>query len=127
MTRINRAIIYVIYIYFGYASYVAFGRKRQKSKMAVTRHFEKTIFLTKNPIIKCAMSLLTNFEAWNPFLDLRLQEYAFFYLQAPHEGLNLISYTGKLKYSGPVVTCDMSLLAHCVAHNLFLVSMMMVY
>ena len=51
----------------------------------------------------------------------------FFYLQAPHEGQNLISYTGILKYSGPVVTCDMSLLANCVAHNLFLVSMMMSY
>ena len=51
----------------------------------------------------------------------------FFDLQAPHEGQNLISYTGILKYSGPVVTCDMSLLANCVAHNLLLVSMMMSY
>ena len=48
-------------------------------------------------------------------------------LQAPHEGQDLISYTGILKYSGQVVTCDMSLLANCVAHNLFLVSMMMSY
>ena len=73
------------------------------------------------------MSFLTNFGAWNPFLDLRLQVYAFFDLQAPHEGQNLICYTGILKYSGPVVTCDMSLLANCVAHNLFPVSMMMSY
>ena len=30
MTRINWAVIYVIYFYLGYESYVAFGRKRQK-------------------------------------------------------------------------------------------------
>ena len=93
------AVIYAICIYFGYESYVAFTRKRRKSKMAVSRHFEKTIFLTNNPIIK----------------------------HHCNEGQNLISYTGILKYSGPVVTCDMSLLANCVAHNLFLVSMMMSY
>ena len=95
--------------------------------MVVSRHFEKTMFLTNNPIIKCDMSFLTNFRAWNPFLNFLLQVYVFFYLQAPQEGQNLISYTGILKYSGPVVTCDMSLLANCVANNLFLVSMMMLY
>ena len=73
------------------------------------------------------MTFLTKFGAWNPFLDLRLQVYAFSTFQAPREGQNLISYTGILKYSGPVVTCDMSLLANCMAHNLFLVSMMMSY
>ena len=53
-------------------SYVAFGQKRKKSKMAASEYFEKRRFLNSNPIIKCDMSFLTNFGAWNPFLDLNL-------------------------------------------------------
>ena len=80
MTRIDRAliyVIYVIYIYFGYESNVAFGKKTAKIEDGRHRHFEKKIFLANNLIIKCDMSFLTNIGAWNPFLDLRLQVYAF--------------------------------------------------
>ena len=56
-----------------HASYVAFDPKTAKSKMAASGYFENNRFLTSNPIIKCDMSFLTNFGAWNPFLNLKLQ------------------------------------------------------
>ena len=58
-----------------------------------------------------------------PISGPQITSIGFFDLQPPHEGQNLIIYTVILKYSGPVVACDMSLSANCVAHNLFLISM----
>ena len=37
---------------------------------------KKQYFLT-SPMSKCDMSFLTHFGAWNPFLGLRLQVYAY--------------------------------------------------
>ena len=49
------------------------AKRRQNDKMAASGYFEKNRLLTSNPIIKCDVSILTIFEAWNPFMDLKLQ------------------------------------------------------
>ena len=46
-------------------------KKRQKSEMAPASIKKKK--LTSNPIIKCDMSFLTFFWAWNLLLDFKLQ------------------------------------------------------
>ena len=50
------------------------AEKRQKSKIAASGYFIKKRFLTSNPIIKCDVSFLTDFGAWNPF-DLKLHSF----------------------------------------------------
>ena len=45
-------------------------------KWPPTNILKKKRFLTSNPTIKCDMSFLAIFGAWNPLLDLKLQLYA---------------------------------------------------
>ena len=76
------------------------------------------------------MSFLTNFGAWNQLLDLKVQYYKLIWPSSitwrskhdQYSGYSEIFFT-----SGQLVTCGMSLLANCVAQNLFMVSIMTFY
>ena len=89
--------------------------------------FEQARFLTNDHVVNCDMSFLTNLGAWNPLLDLKLQKQASVTFK-PHIKIKTWSvyneYIVKKNTSGPIVTFDMSLLADCVAQNMFLVSIM---
>ena len=77
--------------------------------------------------MNCDMSFLLNLEAWSPIQDLKLQLQASVTFK-PHIKIKTWSvyneYIVKKNTSGPIVTFDMSLLADCVAQNMFLVSIL---